>query len=146
KTADGVLENSGGYKLDVEKNQLSSVRRIRNVSSESVTLSLAQNYVDPRLLSDPEANHELTIKWIFLTQASSGGNAGPADFPPGQAGYSGSNLTTPNRILDAFLGKDMGMMASEPLLTCATSKGSCTPQPPCPTCILLSQLGGSCGC
>jgi len=144
KTADGVLEISSGYKLDVGKNQLSIIRRIRNVSSESVTLSLAQNYVDPRLFSDPEPNHELTIKRFFLTHASSGGNAGPVGFPPGQAGYSRSNLTTPNRILDAFLGKDMGMIASEPLLTCATGKGGCTPQPPCPTCIQLSQLGSSC--
>src|SRR5688572_23547218 len=64
RTSDGMLEISSKYKLDVEKNLLSIIRRIRNVSSELVTLSLAQNYIDPRLFSDQE------------------------DFPLDQAGYS----------------------------------------------------------
>lgn len=126
KTSDLILEISSGYKLDVEKNLLSIIRRIRNVSSELVTLSLAQNYVDPRLFSDPEG------------------------FPPGQAGYSGSPLTTPNRILDAFLGKDMGTILFTPLY-CSTVGGDsspprpdCSPPPPCPLCLQLPQMGSYC--
>src|SRR5262249_23504501 len=54
KTSDGILEISSEYKLDAEKNLLSIIREIRNVTSDPVTLSLAQNYVDPRLFSDQE--------------------------------------------------------------------------------------------
>jgi hypothetical protein len=143
KTADGALEISSGYKLDVEKNQLSIIRRIRNVSTEPVTLSLAQNYVDPRLFSDPETNHQLSIKRRFLMQPSSGGNAGPVGFPPGRAGYSGSPLTTPNRILDEFLAKDIGMLRVGPTI-CATGVNGCDPPPPCTLCLSLSQLESHC--
>jgi hypothetical protein len=144
KTADGVLEISSGYKLDVEKNQLSIIRRIRNVSTESVKLSLAQNYVDPRLFSDQETNHQAPKKRMFLMQSNSGGNAGPVGFPPGQAGYSGSPLTTPNWILDEFLGKDMGVIAFGVPVICTTSEGGCTPQPPCPLCLPPPELGSHC--
>jgi hypothetical protein len=122
KTSDGMLEISSAYKLDVEKNLLSIIRRIRNVSSELVTLSLAQNYVDPRLFSDPEG------------------------FPPGQAGYSGSTLTTPNRILDKFLGNNMGVMVYLPPTQCGTggTEDSCAPPPPCPACLQSPQLESHC--
>jgi hypothetical protein len=144
KTADGALEISSGYKLDVNNNQLSIIRRIRNISSEPVTLSLAQNYVDPRLFSDPETNHQLPKKRVFLMQPNSGGNAGPVGLPHGQPGYSGSPLTTPNRILDEFLGGGMGMMFSGPSPICLTSGGGCSPEPPCPLCVPPSQLGSYC--
>jgi hypothetical protein len=146
KAADGVLEISSGYKLDVGKNQLSIIRRIRNVSSESVTLSLAQNYVDPRLFSDPETNHQLSTERMFLMQPSSGGNAGPVGFPPGQAGYSGSPLTTPNRILDEFLGKDMGMIVfrSDDCTTGPTGVEGCPPNDHCIGCVTPLRLGALC--
>jgi hypothetical protein len=143
KTADGALEISSGYKLDVEKNQLSIIRRIRNVSSESVTLSLAQNYVDPRLFSDPEANHQLSIEKRFPIQPSSGENAGPVGFSPGQAGYSGSQLTTPNRMLDEFLGKDMGLIVVKPS-DCIAGIGGCPPDPICTKCVPPARLGAHC--
>src|SRR5262245_2809262 len=122
KTSDGILEISSAYKLDVEKNLLSIIRRIRNVSSELVTLSLAQNYVDPRLFSDP------------------------VGFPPGQAGYGGSPLTTPNRILGEFLGKNMGVMVYWPPTQCGTegTPYSCSPPPPCPLCLQIPQLEPHC--
>jgi hypothetical protein len=122
RTSDGILEISSGYKLDVEKNLLSIIRRIRNVSSELVTLSLAQNYVDPRLFSDQEG------------------------FPPGQAGYNSSPLTTPNQMLDEFLGKNMGAMTYLPPSQCGTGGTAfgCTPPPPCPVCLPPPQLVSPC--
>jgi hypothetical protein len=86
KTSDGILEISSGYKLDVEKNLLSIIRRIRNVSSELVTLSLAQNYVDPRLFSDQEGFPLLdvflgkvmgTILFTPLYCSTDGGDSSP---------------------------------------------------------------------
>jgi hypothetical protein len=123
KTSDGILEISSAYKLDVEKNVLSIIRRIRNVSSELITLSLAQNYVDPRLFSDPEG------------------------ISPGQASYSGAPLTTPNQILDEFLAKDMGMIFFTPS-ACSTIEGEkpsgCPPPPPCTLCLPPSQMEPYC--
>lgn len=136
KTADVALEISSGYKLDAEKNQPSINKRIHNVSTEAVTLSLAQDYVDPRLFSDPETNHQLSTKRMFLMQPSSGENAGPVGFPPGQAGYSGSPLTTPNRILDELLGKDMGLIAVK-TNDCVVDVAGCPPDPPCVRCVSL---------
>jgi hypothetical protein len=122
KTSDGILEISSAYKLDVEKNLLSIIRGIRNVSSELVTLSLAQNYVDPRLFSDPEG------------------------FSAGQAGYSSAPLTTPTRILNEFLVKNMGTMVYLPPTQCGTggTEDSCAPPPPCPLCLPEPQLDSSC--
>jgi len=151
RTADGALEISSGYKLDLEKNQLSIIRRISNVSTEPVTLSLAENYIDPRLFSDTETNHQLAPKRLLPTQPGSGGNTGPVSFPPGQVGYSGSQLTTPDRILGEFMGKGLGA-AFIPPSSCSTGGGEnilphtndCSPNPPCPACIALPQLGANC--
>jgi hypothetical protein len=143
KTADGVLEISSGYELDVTKNQLSIIRRIRNVSTASVALSLAQNYVDPRLFSDPETSHQSPIKKMFPTQLNSDGNTGPVEFPPGLAGYSGSPLTTPNLILEEFLDKNMGIAVVLPG-SCSTSIDSCSPPPPCTLCIPPPQWMSYC--
>jgi hypothetical protein len=139
-TADGVLEISSEYKLDVKKNQLSIIRRIRNVSTESVKLSLAQNYVDPRLFSEPETNHQLPIKRMFLMQRSFVGNAGSVGFPPGQygppsVGWPGDQvgcMGPPNRIWDDFLGNDMGAMIHWGNDECT----GCTTKEPCAVCLL----------
>jgi hypothetical protein len=127
KTADGVLEISSGYKLDVRKNQLSIIRKIRNVSTESVTLSLVQNYVDPRLFSDQETRIP-PMQPSFDVKVG----PGPVGFLPGQVGYSG----TLNRIRDDFLDQvkgDLGLPLGGPECSCPTP-------PPCPACLRAADL------
>jgi len=136
KTADGVLEISSEYKLDVKKNQLSIIRRIRNVSTESVKLSLAQNYVDPRLFSEPETNHQLPIKRMFLMQPSFVMQPGFVDkeeyvgLPPGWVGFAGD----PKQIWNDFLGNDLGVMIHWLPDGC----DGCTTKEPCVGCLLTS--------